>query len=263
MEASKLLQWHYLIYLLPGGISALLLLLTSFRMGHKGGHAGHHSPAGHSHAAGHGAHTTAPGHAPPQMAVRTATTQTHHTGQSAHSIKTGAHGQRAGSHRTRNAAFKNGNLLAQLTGADRAPATLLIEAFCLVWAVAGYLANEYVVHVARPTPGQILPSLLIALVFGFVGTRLTAEMLARFLPEDETLAVSQQGLFGQTGKVVFRVNDTSGRIHIYDEHGTLHDEMCRLAPAQNGVAIEKGRTAMVVDINAAGLLLVEEVAPPT
>ena len=42
--------------------------------------------------------------------------------------------------------------------------------------------------------------------------------------------MSRDGLFGLTGQVVFPVSAASGRIHIYDEHGTLHDEMCRWRP---------------------------------
>ncbi len=150
------------------------------------------------------------------------------------------------------------NLLLHITGADRAPAMMLIEAFCVAWGVCGYWANELTVHATSPTLRQMLPSLVIALACGIIGARIAAEVIARVMPQDESQDVSRDGLFGMTGKVVFPVSATSGRIHIYDEHGTLHDEMCRLASEHE--AIVKGRTAMVVDVDTQGRLLVEEVA---
>jgi hypothetical protein len=43
---------------------------------------------------------------------------------------------------------------------------------------------------------------------------------------------------------------------VYDSFGTLHDEMCRIAPGQ--LTIEKGRQAIVLDMDTQGRLLVEE-----
>src|SRR5438105_14417347 len=57
MDPTMLLQWHYLIFLLPGAVSALLLVLSSLRFGHRGGHIGGHGHVGlHGHAGMHGAH---------------------------------------------------------------------------------------------------------------------------------------------------------------------------------------------------------------
>src|ERR1019366_4010562 len=112
-------------------------------------------------------------------------------------------------------------------------------------------------HAASRAPREIWPSLAIAFCAGLIGARLGAELLGRIMPKEESLDVSRDGLFGLTGNVAFSVSSTSGRIHVYDRFGTLHDEMCRVV--QDHAAIEKGRRAMVVDVDRQGLLLVEEV----
>lgn len=265
MDANRLLQWQYLIYLLPGGVSALLLLLSSLRMGHKGGHRGHGHSSGHTggHVGGHhGAHGNT-GHA----SAHSGTAANHHSAATSHQSPATNHGPKVQAKLGKVEVSRHGanrenitvstNLLLHITGVDRAPAMMLVEAFCLVWGVCGYWANEFTVQAAHPDVKQMLPSFGIALVCGVVGARLAAEMIARVMPQDESQDVSRDGLFGMTGTVVFPVSATSGRIHIYDAHGTLHDEMCRLASEQE--AIVKGRTAMIVDVDSQGHLLVEEV----
>jgi hypothetical protein len=253
MDAAKLLQWQYLIYLLPGGISALLLLLSSLRLGHRGGHGGHSGHGAHSggHAAAHGSQT---GGSHGGAHIRTAHAGGPKVQARLGKVEVSRHGP------NRENVTVSTNLLVYIMGADRAPVAMLLEAFCLVWGLCGYWANEFTVHAAHPTLAQMLPSAGIALGGGVIGARVAAEILARVMPQDESQDVSRDGLFGLTGEIVFPVSATSGRIHIYDEHGTLHDEMCRLAYGEPVVeAIVKGRTALVVDIDPQGHLLVEEI----
>ncbi len=149
------------------------------------------------------------------------------------------------------------HFVLQITGADRAPLAMILELFALVWGVCGYWANEVTLHTAHPTLHEMLPSLGIAMGGGIIGARIGAEIIARIMPQDESQDVSRESLFGLTGKIAFPATETAGRIQIYDEHGTLHDEMCRAAPGHETIA--RGRTALVVDMDAAGRLLVEEV----
>jgi len=89
-----------------------------------------------------------------------------------------------------------------------------------------------------------------------LGTRGVAEVAARLLPKAETKVISRKALFGLAGRVLFTVTESSGRIRVYDEHNTMHDEPCRVTPGNP--AIPKGQRARIVDIDAEGLLLVEE-----
>ncbi len=259
MNTETLLQWHYLIFLLPFGMAAFLLLLSSLHLGHHGGHGGHHGHAfGHGHAghapagAGHG-HGAPGGHAPSHA----------HAGSHPHTHSHGqAHGNQGGNGK---AAAKGGRaglhsatgLLSQITGVGRAPLPMILESFCIGWGFSGFWANRWLLPMPNPTLVQMLPSLGIALAGGLAVARLAAEVIARLLPPEETLVVSRDGLFGLTGSITFPATETGGRIHIYDEYGTLHDEMCRVAP--NHPPIEKGQNAIVMDMDAQGHLVVEEV----
>ncbi len=153
------------------------------------------------------------------------------------------------------------HFVLNLTGANRAPLVMILEAFMILWGIVGLWANRLVLSTDQPSSAQILTVLGIALVGGAIGARVTAAILARVLPQEETLIVSRNALFGLTGKIAYPVSRTSGRIHVYDQHGTLHDEMCRIAP--NHLPIEKGHRAMVMDMDSKGLLIVEEIADST
>jgi membrane protein implicated in regulation of membrane protease activity len=269
MDASKLLQWYNLIFWLPMAVAALLLLVTSLRPGHHGGHHGGHGahgghapahapPAGHAHAPvapGHGhspaaGHPSAPGSHPPAHA-RGTNHPTHPPAQNTHD------GNDKNSAQRPNVTVTT-NFVGHFNGPRRAPLMLVLEAFLLLWGIFGLWASQRMLHGDSPTPGQVLPVLGIALVGGVVGARIAAWFIARLLPPDETLIVSHDGLFGMTGMVAFPVSREAGRIHIYDQYGTLHDEMCRTAPDHAPIA--KGRRAMVMDVDTQGNLIVEEVA---
>ncbi|HZT42699.1 MAG TPA: hypothetical protein VFA07_11090 [Chthonomonadaceae bacterium] len=259
-DATLLLQWHYLIFLLPLGTALLLLLLSSLRLGHHtgpGGHghvAAHGHAAVHGHAAPHGAHA-AGGHAGPAHGHATATA-------GGHAQPHGAAARPGGkAHPTANGTKENiitpAGLLLGLLGFGRAPAPMVLEAFCIAWGLCGFWANEFLVRTPTPSLLQMLPSLGIALGGGIVGSRLAAELLSRVLPKEESFAVSQQELFGLTGAIAFPVSEEAGRIHIYDSFGTLHDEMCRVPSGHP--PIEKGHRAIVVDMDTQGRLIVEEI----
>ncbi len=250
MNATMLLQWHYLIFILPMGAAAVLLLLSSLRLGHHSGHSGHHGPALHGHApAAHAAHA-APHTAPSGHGAHQTTT----TGHGAGSGRAAANGQKATDARPH--VTVSNHLVLNLTGANRAPLAMILEAFLLIWGVCGLWAHQLMIHSEQPSPQKIGLLVGIALVGGVVGARVAASLIGRFMPQDETLIVSRNELIGLTGTVVFTASQTSGRIHIYDTFGTLHDETCRVAPGQ--LTIEKGRQAMVLDMDTQGRLLVEE-----
>ncbi|MCW3095033.1 MAG: hypothetical protein JWL77_651 [Chthonomonadaceae bacterium] len=251
LTATMLLQWHYLIFLLPMGIAALLLLLSSLRLGHHGGHGGAgghhvHGPALHGHTSTHVApHTGTGGH----------TAHAHASTGHAVDPKGADSSARQGKDTRPNVTVTN-HLILNLTGANRAPLAMILEAFLLIWGVVGLWAHQLMAHAEQPSPRQILLLVSIALVGGVVGARVAASVIGRFMPQDETQIVSRNELIGLTGTIVFAASQTWGRIHVYDTFGTLHDEMCRVAPGH--LTIEKGRQAIVLDMDTKGNLLVEE-----
>lgn len=250
MDTADLLHWHYLIYLLPFGIAALFLLLSSVRVGARGGH----------RVAGRGTHVRAHGNAPRRTAHARGSAN---APKSASNAKAAPHakaghakaGRSAKSNRTQTVS-SHFDLLGVLFGIGRAPSSMLIQTFCLCWGFAGVWANRLLIKVPDPTLVQALPSLGIALAGGYVGSRLFAEAFARIMPKEESFDVSHEQLFGMVGRITFPADEASGRIRIYDEHGTLHDEPCFVSTGHP--AIPKGGNAIVVDMDIRGRLIVEE-----
>lgn len=251
MSASILFEWHYLVFLLPLGASVLLLVLSSLRFGHRGGHArsggvrhtGSSAPRV-SHGGGSAAHH-----------------QNHAGGKPIHSTGKPAHtGTRAQGTKGKTGEMSHSqNLRLTLLGIGRVPLPMIVQMFALCWGVVGILGNQmWLSAIPSPTVIQVIPSLMAALLGGLVGARLSAEIIGRLLPQEESAAVSRDGLYGLSGRVVFPVDESNGRVHIYDEHNTLHDERCRVVSGH--LPIPKGQTVLVVDRDRNGILLVEELA---
>jgi hypothetical protein len=251
MSASILFEWHYLVFLLPLGVSVLLLVLSLLRLGHRGGHSRH---GGVRHT---GSSTSRMG----PSGVRTA----HHHGSAGakpvHSAGKPAHtGIRSQGTKGKISEVSHPQSpLLTLLGIGRAPLPMIVQMFALCWGVVGILTNQMLLpHTPSPTLLQMLPSLTAALVGGLVGGRLSAEIIGRLMPREESSAVSRDALYGLSGRVVFPVDTRNGRVHIYDEHNTLHDERCRVVAGH--APIGKGRSVLVVDRDRNGILLVEELA---
>ncbi len=246
---SALLSWQNLVFLLPFGASIFLLLLSSFRLGgghrHAGG--GFKGHAGGGHGRHHHSGGVGKGHA------KTAAGKAH-----------GKPGAKHNNGSSKNHVTPLGFVIA-LVGANRAPLPLLAQIFCLAWGVGGLAAGRLLPGGEPSGAGEsslrFLFCLLAAFAFGFVAARLGAELLARFMPQESTSVVSRDALYGLTGKVIFPVTASAGRVRVYDEWNTLHDESCRRAGANSdddAAPIAKGRTVRIVDRDAKGCLLVEE-----
>ena len=235
MNASEYLQWYFLIYLLPGGVSLLLLVLSVLGGAHHhgGGHghgpthslggphaAGHHPSAGHHSSAG--PHPHAAGKPPPP--------------------------ERAATGRPRATAF---------LGGGRVPITLVWGSLLLGWGLFGFWATR-LLEPALHTPVVFgLPVLGLA-ALGALGTaRGMVALWTRLLPPEESFATGTVELCGLMGQVAYPVDTARGRVHVYDSHGTMHDVSARVAVGQ--AAVGRGRRVLVTDYDAArGFVVVEE-----
>ena len=149
--------------------------------------------------------------------------------------------------------------ILRLIGVGRAPLMFVLETLCVFWGILGYFANLILLKSTSPTLVEVMPSVAIALVGGIVGARASSELFAKLLPETETRVISRDALIGMKGRVTFEVTANSGRIRIYDDHGTIHEHECRPSPAQP--FITKGREALVMDREGAtNRLIVEELS---
>lgn len=239
-KEATLLHWHYMIFLLPMGLAAFFLLLSSLRLGGRHGH--RTAAQGRGPGAGHRGHSGTAG-------------RHHGTGNGRHSGRHGG-GRSAPKSGGKGLSVTPMTLVLALIGADRAPLPLAIELFCLSWGIVGFWANRLLLPGTEiPSLIQLLPSLSMACLGGIIGARAGSELAFRLMPREETTAISRTALFGLTGTIVFPASETAGRIHIYDDHGTLHDESCRVAP--DSPPIPKGSCAIVVDVDTRGRLIVE------
>ena len=249
MKLELLLQWNYLLFLVPFALSALMLVLSSFRIGHhSGGGARHHAPAtSHGHAHSHGAS----GHgAKVQGSTTHAQTHTHNSHATKHG--TARNTSKAGH------AEAPPNYLMMLTALRRAPLMMKLQTFFIGWGLGGFWAHYILLRDPNPTLPKLLPILVIAVGCGLASAFLLALVFAVFMPQEESFDVSRDSLYGMTGKIIFAVDEMQGRIRIYDVHGTIHDEPCIIAP--NHAPIPKGANAIVLDKDSKGRLIVEQVS---
>lgn len=306
-----LASWQNAIFAIPLAVSAVLLILSSIRLGGHhaasahgahaglGGHAhaggfgghGHAGFGGHGHGAalGHGAaapahpgspasaghsgpgvnghgHVAGPAHHGASQAVKDAgrvalDAASASAAAAAHVARQGVEAVQAagaplpGKHEGPTMVA----VLGSIFGIGRAPILMVVELFMISWGFLGLLVNEMLLdHGHRGPTGVILLSAPIAFFGGLVLARLGAAALDRTLPREETWVVSHQALFGLTGEVTYEVTASSGRIHVYDAYGTLHDESCRIAEGSDPIA--RGCSAIVEDMDPSGKLIVREVA---
>jgi hypothetical protein len=189
-----LLQWQYLIFLLPIAFGALYLLLMSIGgMGDHGADAGvdHDLAVDHDVAIDH------------DVAVE-------------HDADLG-HG--AGEHDLQ-PSF--GAALLGFIGLGKAPFSILLLSYCFVWGVAGLAAVQWFGREPAWRP------IAIAAVAAVLATRYLAAGLARLIPSVETYSTPLRTLVGLTGEVLYEVTPDSGTVRVRDAEDNLRDVSCRV-----------------------------------
>lgn len=251
--SAEWLHWYYLIYALPAVVAVLVLLMTGIG-GHHGGHshAAHRGLGLHGHPGGiH--ETSAAGHAPHPAGTHPGA----HTAP-AHEARVGpgAPGSHHGQPEVRSAPGVGQQLLGFI-GIGRAPLTIVLGSLLIGWGLFGMAVTDFLQHGLHLPPVLfVAPSLAVAAVGALLFARLFGELAARLMPQDESYAIPREGLLGQTGKVVYPVSATGGRVHVYDQFRTLHVSFARAAPGQP--AIEKGAEVIIASIDPDhGYLIVE------
>jgi hypothetical protein len=222
---SEYAQWYYLIYLLPGGVALLLLLLSTLS---GGMHHGHHG------------------------GIR-------HGGIKHGGIKHGGIKHGAGQQTHPAMPIARTPFLTAFFGLGRVPAPLLWGSAFLGWGVFGFWGTQLWQSLLHFPAFFALPALATALAGAFATEKATVEAVSRFLPGDETYAVSAVELCGLTGTTAFPVDTVRGRVHVYDTHGSLHDLSARAAPGQGRIA--RGRTVLLTDYDAARDQMIVEETP--
>lgn len=248
--SAEWLHWYYLIYWLPGAFAVLVLLMSGLG-GHQGGHG--HAAHGGLHLHGHhgGVHTA---HAGEVHAGHAGGAHGGHAHAGAHPAAHG-HGSHAGHHGS-HPSPSIGRQLLGFFGLGRAPITIVASSLLLGWGLCGLGATELLRPILHYPALFVLPSLAVASAGGLVSAKLFGELAARLMPQDESYAISREGFLGLTGKVVYPVSETAGRVHIFDRFRTLHVASARVLPGQPPLA--KGTEVIVASLDPdRGTLIVE------
>jgi membrane protein implicated in regulation of membrane protease activity len=142
-------------------------------------------------------------------------------------------------------------------GLGRAPLTIVIGSLMIGWGFFGLAVTEFLHRTLHlPALLSLGPSLGAAAVGSLMMAKLFGELAARLMPSDESTAISREGLLGLTGKVVFPVSESRGRIHVYDAFRTLHVEPSRVRPGEPAIA--SGTEVIIASIDPEqGYLIVE------
>jgi membrane protein implicated in regulation of membrane protease activity len=119
----------------------------------------------------------------------------------------------------------------------------LLGSLMIGWGLFGLAATETLRPLLRLPALFALPSMAVAAVGSLLTAKLFGELAARVMPKDESYALSRDALLGLTGKVVFPVSETAGRVHLYDQFHTLHVASARVAPGS--APIGRGTTVIV------------------
>lgn len=125
------------------------------------------------------------------------------------------------------------------------PALMILIVFLTFFGLIG-LALQSVIH---SVTGYFLPA-LVAVVPSFIISmpivRLFAGLLGRFMPKDETYAVSQKDFIGRVTTITLggTVKGKPTRAKLQDQHGTTHYIM--VEPDEEGKEYEHGQSLLIV-----------------
>lgn len=221
---QQLFEWYNLIYTLPFGLATFYLLVTA-ALGLTGG--GDHD-IGHDH----------------DMEVEhDVDVEADHDVEvhAEHDVEAEAdHDVDHAAHDSHGHGFAH-DVLAFL-GAGKVSFMLVLELFFLSWGVFGLIFNGVLQPLLKRPEVFIAPSLALTALTSMLFTRLTAGLVGKIVPKEETSALSRQQLVGLTGQTIFSVDHDSGAAHVRDQFGTLHQVACRTISGE----IPRGREVLLV-----------------
>jgi membrane protein implicated in regulation of membrane protease activity len=110
-------------------------------------------------------------------------------------------------------------------GIGRVPLSIIIISFCFLWGFFGFASNTLLAPLLPPFI-FIWASIAIALVVSLSLTRILANAMARIMPATETYAVSLEQLVGKWGEATTSIDETFGQAQVHDDAGVLHMVQC-------------------------------------
>jgi len=136
------------------------------------------------------------------------------------------------------------------------PALMILIVFLTVFGLVGLGLQSITISVT----GYLLPSLVAvvpAFIFSMPVVRIFSGLLGKFMPKDETYAVSQKDFIGRIATITLgtTVRGTPTRAKLYDQYGTTHYIM--IEPDEEGKEYVHGQSLLVVSQEGAIFKVIE------
>ena len=139
-------------------------------------------------------------------------------------------------------------------GVGKAPLTVIILSWLILWGVSGYACNILFGY------SLITISLIVAGIAAVLGTSFLSRIIAKIMPSTETYVQTGLQFWGTEGTVINTLRQTSGTVRIYDRYGNVQDLRCQLLP-QQGESIPPGTKVTIDDYDeTTGIYTVQVVA---
>ena len=230
MTLQLLLSWWNLIYLVPLAL-ALIYLVVYMSTGLSFGDADADVSAD--------ADTDADADADHDVAVE-------HDVSAEHDADTDQDAQ----HETEQETGQGGaSSMLSLLGVGRAPLSVLLMVFLLVWSITGLIANRVLYGVSQSVAATVIVSVPLALVLSLLGTAGLARLIGRVMPNSETYVRRKSSLVGLAGEAVYDITTGFGTVQVRDETGDLHELPCETQGEAAKNVIHKGQRVVLYDYN--------------
>ena len=119
-----------------------------------------------------------------------------------------------------------------LIGVGRAPLSLVLLSFGLLWGFVGVLANRVFASFIASPAVYVWPSMAVALVGAGAVTRVLAMSLGRLMPATESYGAATRELVGRIADVRYPLTETGGAVQLHDAFGALHEVPARVMPGE-------------------------------
>jgi hypothetical protein len=204
----QLLDWQYLIFLLPIALGVLYLLLLASGLG--GGSEAGDADASVDHDLGmdHG-----------DVGVD--------QGDIAHGDISDAHVEHAGADHDLHPGVL-GSAVSFL-GIGKVPMSILMMSYCFVWGATGMASLNML---GEPS---VTKAIGIAAGASVLITRYLALGIAKLVPSVESYHTPLSTLVGLGGEVLYAITDSSGTVRVHDVETNLRDVPCRVAPGDKSI----------------------------
>jgi hypothetical protein len=143
-----------------------------------------------------------------------------------------------------------GSSLLTLLGVGRAPISVLLMVFLLIWSITGIIANRVIYGLSESVLPTVIISVPLAMVFSLFGTAGLARLIGRSMPNSETYVRRKSSLVGLAGEAVYDMTAGFGTVQVRDESGDLHELPCETqGDASTKKIIHKGQRVVLYDYN--------------